>query len=191
MTLQDLNSLKTDLSVKAKNGMDFTLSASIIWLGIAYIWTLSARSYDKSVLTFIAGAFMLPLAFGLSKVLKTQWNTTNPLESLGLWLNFAQLFYFPFLVFTLMKMPDYFVMVYVIITGAHFFPYAWYYKTNLYAIFAGIISVGALFLGLTLESGTMFYLPAFMSTSLIVLTGLLYLDSQKKRGTSTQQFQVQ
>ncbi len=39
-----------------KNGIDFTLSASIIWLVIAYLWTLKFKAYDRSVLVFIAGA---------------------------------------------------------------------------------------------------------------------------------------
>jgi len=125
---------------------------------------------------------MLPLALLLSKVLKTVWtNKGNPLQPLGLWLNFAQLLYFPFLILTLIKMPDYFAMVYVIITGAHFFPYAWFYKTNLYAIFAGIISFGALILGLILPVEKTYLVPVFMSASLVILTILLYLDSKKKR----------
>jgi CHASE2 domain-containing sensor protein len=78
-------------------------------------------------------------------------------------------------------MPDYFAMVYVIITGAHFFPYAWFYKTNLYAIFAGIISFGALILGLILPVEKTYLVPVFMSASLVVLTILLYVDSKKKQ----------
>ncbi|HNW48777.1 MAG TPA: hypothetical protein PKK88_03535, partial [Bacteroidales bacterium] len=42
-----------------------------IWLAIAFIWTLNGSSYDKSILTFIVGSLMLPLALLLSKVLKT------------------------------------------------------------------------------------------------------------------------
>ena len=181
VTKENFDNLRVELSVKSKNGLDFTLSASIIWLLIAFIWTLKGSSYDKSILTFIVGSLMLPLALLMSKVLKTVWtNKDNPLQPLGLWLNFAQLLYFPFLIFTLMKMPDYFAMVYVIITGAHFFPYAWFYKTNLYAIFAGIISFGALALGLLLPLEKTYLVPVFMSVSLAILTVLLYLDSKKK-----------
>ncbi|EKD31877.1 MAG: hypothetical protein ACD_77C00226G0001 [uncultured bacterium] len=181
VTKENFDNLRVELSVKSKNGLDFTLSASIIWLLIAFIWTLNGSSYDKSILTFIVGSLMLPLALLLSKVLKTVWtNKDNPLQPLGLWLNFAQLLYFPFLIFTLMKMPDYFAMVYVIITGAHFFPYAWFYKTSLYAIFAGIISFGALALGLLLPVEKTYLVPVFMSASLVILTVFLYLDSKKK-----------
>ena len=181
ITKENFDALRIELSIKAKNGIDFILAASIIWAAIAYIWTLPYSPYNKSVLTFIVGGLMLPLAFLISKILKTSWtNKDNPLEPLGLWLNFAQLFYFPFLIFALLKMPEYFVMVYVIITGAHFFPYAWYYKISLYAVFAGIISSGALLLGLLVPGDKIYYIPLFMSVILIVLFILLYANVKKR-----------
>ena len=181
VTQEGFDSLRTELSIKSKNGIDFIISASIVWLGIAFIWSLGFSAYDKSVFTFIIGSMMLPTAFLMSKLLKTTWkNKDNPLQPLGLWLNFAQLFYFPFLIFTLIKLPDYFVMVYAIITGAHFFPYSWFYRTNWYAIFSGIIVVVALFLGLFLATEKMFYIPLFMSAILVILTVLLYFDTKKK-----------
>lgn len=180
MTKEKLNELRIELSVKSKNGIDFTLAASIIWLVITFIWNLSFKPYDKSVLVFIVGGPMLPLAFLLSKLLKTNWKIKdNPLQQLGLWLNFAQLFYFPFLIFTMIKMPDYFIMTYSIITGAHLFPFAWFYKTNWYALFAGIIVLGSLFLGLILPNEYMFFVALFTSISLLILTICLYFDTIK------------
>lgn len=182
MTNESLDQLRVNLSVKSKNGIDFTLSAGIIWIIIAWIWTLNFKSYDKSVFTFIIGALMIPLAFLFSRLFKTTWtDKENPLQPFGLWINFSQLFYFPFLVFSLIKFPDYFVMVYAIITGGHFFLFAWFYKTNLYAVFAGIITLGAMTLGLTLLAEKMYFIPILMSVSLIILTILLFFDSRKKK----------
>lgn len=176
-----LDKLRVSLSIKAKNGIDFIIAAAIIWLIIAVIWRMGFSDYDKSVLTFVAGGFMLPLALLFSKVLKTVWtDKKNPLQPLGLWLNFTQLFYFPFLIFTLVKFPTYFVMTYAIITGAHFFPYAWFYKTPLFAIAAGIISVGALLGGFILESEMMFLIPLSVSMALILLSIFLFADSKRK-----------
>lgn len=177
MDLIKLNNLRIQLSIEAKNGIDFTISATIIWAVIAFIWQLEYSSYNKSVLVFIAGGPMLPLAFMFSKILKTRWKIpNNPLQPLGLWFNFAQLFYFPFLIFTLIKMPDYFIMVYAIITGAHFFPYAWFYKTNWYAIIAGIISLGNLLIGLYIKQENLFFIGVFTSISLAILSFGLYAD---------------
>jgi hypothetical protein len=172
--------LRLELSVNAKNGVDFITSATVVWLVLAYIWTLPYSAYNRSVLTFIAGSITIPLAFALSKVFKTSWKSPgNPLEPLGLWLNFAQLFYFPFLVFIMLTAPQFFVMTYAIITGAHFFPYAWYYKSMPFAIMAGVIAVGAVFLGLGLPPEQMYVLPLAMAGALAVLAVLLMLSWKK------------
>lgn len=178
---KDLDELRTELSIQSKNGIDFIISASLTWLLVMLLWINPGDAYIKSVQTFIVAAIMLPLALLLSKLLKTQWkNSSNPLQPLGLWLNFSQLIYFPFLVYALAKAPEYFVMMYVIITGAHLFPYAWFYKTNIYAIFAIIIAVGAVTLGLLLPYEKTYFLPLFMSLCAIVLAILLYADSHRK-----------
>ena len=129
----------------------------------------------------MSGAVLLPLAFGLSKLFKTKWKIeNNPLEPLGLWLNFAQLFYFPFLVFILLKYPDYFLMSYVIITGAHFFPYAWYYREIGYAFMAGIISTGSMVLAMTIDIENFYLIGVFMVISLIILGIWIYLSYVNK-----------
>jgi len=175
MTSEKLDELRKELSVKSKNGIDFTLAASVIWLIIAYLWTLKFKAYDRSIFVFIAGAPLLPMAFLFSKLLKTNWKIVdNPLQPLGLWLNIAQLFYFPFLIFTMIKMPEYFIMVYAIITGAHLFPYGWFYKTNWYSIFSGIIVIGVLLLGLNVSFEKMYLVAIFTSVSLFILTLCLY-----------------
>jgi hypothetical protein len=81
----------------------------------------------------------------------------------------------------MIKMPDYFIMTYAIITGGHLFPYAWFYRTNWYAIFAGIIVLGSLFLGLSLPNEKMYFVALFTSISLFILTICLYFDTMKKR----------
>ena len=165
-----LESLKQEIRVKAKLGIDFILAASVAWFGIFIIWRYTSySSYDKSVLTFIFGAILLPLAATLSKLFKTEWKIKdNPLQPLGLWLNFAQLIYFPFLIFALVKTPDYFIMAYAIITGAHLFPYAWFYNEPGYSVAAIIISVGSMVLAMT-ASAEIFYIPLFTASALLLL----------------------
>ncbi len=182
MSQNDLDKLRLELSVKAKNGLDFIVSAIIIWSLISFIWTLSYSDYNKSVLTFIVGGPMLPLAFLLSKFFKTTWKVEgNPLEPLGLWLNFAQLFYFPMLVFVLIMKPEYFVLCYVIITGAHFFPYAWYYNTKAFAVMAGVISLGSMAIALTMQPANLYLIPLFMVAALLVLALWLFLDFRQSK----------
>ena len=176
----ELEKLKFEIQVKAKKGVDFILAASIVWLGIFIIWTLDYNSYDKSIFTFMFGAILLPLAFGLSKLLKTNWKIKdNKIQPLGLWLNFAQLIYFPFLVFVMIKSPDYFIMTYAIITGAHLFPYAWFYDEIGYAITAILISVGSLLLALNQTPEKIFYIPIFTALLLLLLATRIFINKKK------------
>ena len=151
--------------------------------GLVYflIWKFThGASYDKSVLTFIWGAILIPLALGFSKILKTNWKIKeNPLQPLGLWLNFAQLIYFPFLIFILIKYPDYFIMTYAIITGAHLFPYAWFYDEIGYAVAAVIISVGSMLIALFVTVNHIYYIPVFTSLALLLLGVWILIRFQK------------
>src|SRR5690606_6935632 len=166
--------------INAKSGIDFILSAGIVWLAIYFIWTLNISSYDKSVFTFMVGSILLPLAFGLSKILKTNWRVkNNPLQPLGLWLNFAQLIYFPILIFILIKFPDYFIMTYAIITGAHLFPYAWFYDELGYAVTAIILSVGSLLLTMKMEPEMMWAVPLFTSVTFFLFAVWLFMKSKR------------
>ncbi len=184
-TQSDLDQLRLDLTIKAKNGLNFIGAATLVWLLITFIWTLPYGVGQKSLLTFYAGGLMLPLAWLFSKVLGTSWNIPdNPLQPLGLWLNFAQLGYFPILFFVYARHPEYFIMVYVIITGAHFLPYAWFYNTRSFAIMAILISVGAAWLGIVLPVQRLYLIPLFMSVSLLVLAVWLTADYQTKKKLS-------
>lgn len=166
-----LEELKTEIRLKAKNGVDFILAATICWLGIFIIWRYAMNSsYEKGIFTFILGGGLLPLAFAFSKILKTTWKIKdNPLQPLGLWLNFAQLIYFPFLIFIFVKYPDYLIMAYAIITGAHLFPYAWFYEEKGYAVTAVIISVGAMVIAFVVDPVDIFYVPLFTALMLLLL----------------------
>jgi hypothetical protein len=182
MEQNSLAKLKTEIQFQAKNGIDFILSAGILWLMITYIWTLEYTSYNGSIFTFMIGAILLPIALGLSKILKTNWKVKdNPLQPLGLWLNFAQLIYFPFLIFILIKYPDYFVMSYAIITGAHLFPYAWFYDEVGYAVWAIIISIGSLLITLNSEIEKIWIVPLYTSIMLFTLAGWILMRLQNRK----------
>ena len=174
--------LRLELSVKAKNGLDFIVAASLVWAAITVVWALPGSATHRGFITFFVGALTLPLAGLFSKVFRTTWTLPhNPLQPLGLWLNFAQLFYFPFLIFVYSTQPAYFIMTYGIITGAHFFPYAWFYDAWPFAGAAGVISVGCLFLGMRTVLSAPWAVPAFMTVALLLLAALLWGSYRQHR----------
>jgi len=60
-------------------------------------------------------------------------------------------------------------MAYAIITGAHLFPYAWFYEEKGYAVTAVIISVGAMVIAFVVDPFDIFYVPLFTALMLLLL----------------------
>lgn len=183
MSAAALDVYRLELSVKARNGVHFLVAATVVWLLIAGVWALPYSATLKGLITFCAGTLVLPLAYGFGRLLGAAWTVAaNPLQPLGLWLNFAQLFYFPVLIFMYMRAPQHFVMTYGIITGAHFFPYAWLYLTRAYAGAAGVIAGGCLVLELTVAPARPYLIPLFVALSLAVLAALAYAAYRANAG---------
>jgi len=178
--ITQLDQWRIELSIKCKNGINFIVAAALIWAGIAVIWNLGLSAYNQSILTFCISGLMLPLAWILGKIMKTSWNVEgNPLNRVGVIFNIGQLFYFPFLFILLGNQPEYFALGYAIITGAHFFPYAWYYKTNWFGIFAGFIAFGSWIISVYFPEMSSL-IPAFVSGSLVILGVCLVRDYRLK-----------
>ncbi|WP_297335828.1 hypothetical protein [Algoriphagus sp.] len=180
--LELLDEWRTELSIRCKNGINFIFAATLIWAGIAVIWNSEISINHQSILTFSISGLMLPLAWVFGKLMKTAWNVEgNPLNKVGLIFNLAQFFYFPFLFILLGNRPEYFALGYAIITGAHFFPYAWYYKTNWFGVFAGLIPFGSYILSIYFPE-MIALIPTFVSGCLGILGLGLVRDYRLKIG---------
>lgn len=59
-------------------------------------------------------------------------------------------------------------MAYAIITGAHLFPYAWFYDEIGYAVSAILISVGTLIITLNVGVEEIWIIPLFTSIVLLL-----------------------
>lgn len=174
-----LQRLRHELSVRSKNGMAFLVAGVIIWLMITIIYLLPLEIAEQNVLMLFSTGFMFPLAVLFSKLIKADWKTENhPLGDVGLYLNIAQFIYFPLLFWVFMKSPHDLVLFFAVITGAHFFPYGWFYHVKAYYVMAPVISVGMMAMGWSLNR--LWLLPTAMVIFLLILIGWLFLDYKKK-----------
>ena len=148
----ELNVLRNELSVRGKNGVGFLLSATVVWSIITIIFLQSIEIHQKNIYMLYSTGLMFPLSIGMSTLIKADWKLkNNPLGNLGLFLNLAQIIYFPIIIWGMIKSPNSAIMFFAIITGAHFFPYGWFYNAKPYYVMAPIISCVILFLGLFLN----------------------------------------
>ncbi|MFC5627334.1 DUF7010 family protein [Aliibacillus thermotolerans] len=164
-----------------KNGIAFLLSATIVWSVITVIFTLPLSLHTKNIFTLISTGLIFPTAILLSKIIKADWkNDDNPLNILGIHLNIAQLLYFPIIFWAFIQSPADMIIFFAIITGAHFFPYGWFYRAPAYYIMAPFISITMMLVGWTLAPTTLWWVPIVMVISLVILIFWLYGDYKRK-----------
>lgn len=177
----ELYETRNELSVRGKNGIGFITSAFIIWSIITIIFLQSTGTYQKNIYMLFSTGLMFPFSVAISTLIKADWKfENNPLGGLGLYLNIAQLIYFPILFWGIIKSPNDAIMLFAIITGAHLFPFGWLYNSKPYYIMAPVISVTVMFLGLYLNGDNLWLIPFSVAILLLVLIYLLYIEYKRK-----------
>ncbi|MDR0380639.1 MAG: hypothetical protein LBH86_01405 [Oscillospiraceae bacterium] len=183
MTIKDtIDELRSDLSIKMKNGILFIIAGSVSWLVMMLIWLLNKDVFMNNLFSVIVGGMVSTFAYFLSRLTKIPFSAPeNHLGILGLILNLSSLFYIPFNFLLLFFVPEYLITSLATITGAHFFGYFWLYKTVWYAVFAGVIVIGVFLIKLLLPFEMIYMIPLFMFLALGVLSIILYKESKNKR----------
>lgn len=173
--------MKDELSIRSKNGLPFLISATIIWTMITIIFIQLFAINEKNIYMLFSTGLMLPLSMMIAKILKADWKSNdNPLGDLGLYLNLAQLMYFPILFWAFVKNPYEMIIFFAVITGAHFFPFGWFYNTKAYYVLAPVISIAVTLIGWTLETASLWIIPLVMVILLLILIVWLYVDYKEK-----------
>lgn len=179
--MKNINNLRNELSIKSKNGLPFLIAATIIWVIIFIIFSTQLSIIRKNIFTFYSTGLMFPISIFIAKIINADWKTNdNPLGKLGLYLNLAQIMYFPLLFWAFSKNPEYMIIFFSVITGAHFFPYGWFYNTKAYFIIAPITSITVMLVGWNIINKNLWQIPLVMIFLLIILSGWLYIDYKKK-----------
>lgn len=181
MGILNINELRNELAIRCKNGLPFLLAATIVWSIVLVIFLLPYEIENKNILTLFSTGITFPLAILISKVIKADWRVNdNPLGMLGLYINLAQLMYFPILFFAFIKAPNQFIIFFAVITGAHLFPYGWFYNTKAYVIMAPVISAIVTIIGWNIDIPRLWMIPLSMIILLMILDILLYVEYNLK-----------
>lgn len=172
---------RNELSVKGKNGIGFLLSAVVIWTIITIIFLQPMDIQQKNIFMLFSTGLMFPLSVVISTLIKADWRLkNNPLGNLGLYLNLVQLIYFPILFWGIIKSPMDAIIFFAIITGAHFYPYGWFYNAKPFYVMAPVISVVIMLLSLYLNGENLWMIPLSMTCLILVLVVWLVLDYKRK-----------
>ncbi len=170
-----LNVLRLDNTQKQKRGIHFIIASVFIWIAISIIHASSLPILTKNLFTFCCSAPLVPLAYLFSRLLKIDFqNKGNPLSGLGLLFALNQMLYILIAMWVYSAVPEKMLMVYTMIFGAHLLPYGWLYRSLSYFVYAILIPIGTLLLGILFPP---IVIAVFMLIAEIVFCLLLTLEN--------------
>lgn len=118
----------------------------------------------------------MPLAFLVSKIIKVDFqNKENPLTNLGILFSANQMLYLLIAMWVYPTLPEKMLMVIAMIFGAHLLPYGWLYKSTSYVVFAILIPILSLIIGISFEP----YMLAIMMIIIEILFSICLIVENK------------
>ena len=172
----ELNELIKDCAQRQKRGLHFIMASVVIWGLILAVQLTDLTMEQKNLFTFCCSAVLFPLAWGLSKVLKIDFEGKgNPLTKAGILFSINQMLYILIAMWVFAAVPEKMLMVYAMIFGAHLMPFSWLYQSKGYLVFSIAIPILALIVGLM-------YAPFVLAIMMVVIEAVfsvwLYLESK-------------
>lgn len=139
--------VQNDLIIKTKRGLPMIIVGMFFWLIVGLLSFFEMHIKMHGLLLFIGISIIFPLGILLSKMMKIDMVAKdNSLSALSGMLGAMQLFFTPILMVIFVDEPQMLPFFVGILTGAHFFPFAWVYKSKAF-IFqtVAIISIATIF----------------------------------------------
>ena len=173
----ELNELQKDCARRQKRGLHFILASIVIWELILAVQLTNLTTEQKNLAVFCCSAVLFPLAWGLSKMLKIDFEGKgNPLTKAGILFSINQMLYILIAMWVYAAVPEKMVMVYAMIFGAHLMPFSWLYQSNSYMVFSIIVPIASLILGLMYPP---YVLAAIMMVIEAVFSACLFRECAK------------
>ena len=149
MDKQSLEQTRLACAKGQKRGLHFIMASVLIWTMVFIVHMTQLPIETKNLLTFCCTCPLMPIAWLLSKPLGITFNDKeNPLTSLGIIFSCAQLPYLLIVMWVYAAMPSKMVMALAMVFGAHLLPFGWLYRSKAYYIMTGVVTLGALVVGL-------------------------------------------
>lgn len=145
----ELTELQKDCARRQKKGLHFIVTSIIIWTLILITYLTDMTIEQKNLVTFCCSAILFPIAWGLSKALKIDFEGKgNPLTKAGIIFSVNQMLYILIAMWVYAAVPSKMLMVYAMIFGAHLMPFSWLYQSKSYMFFSIVVPILSLSIGL-------------------------------------------
>lgn len=177
----DLKTLKTDLTIRCKNGIPFIFSEIVVWVLISAIYLSPFNLRLKNLMVFFCIGALIPLSVLFTTLFKAEWNPEdNELNSIAKILNISQFIYYPIVIWAFIRKPEEMVLLYAFIVSAHLFPYGWLYDNKVFTILSPIMVFTVIILGWFVSISMLWCIPLAMVVFLIILNIFVYREYTKK-----------
>ena len=174
----NLDKLRISLAKEQKSGIPFICSSITIWTIIAIICSLGLNVNLQNTIVLCCACLLLPLAWGYGKLMHVNvFDKGNELYKAGLIFAINQILYIFIAMWVFSVIPEKMIMVYAIITGAHFLPYSWLYKSTVYLIFSIAMTLIMLAVGMYHPASTVALAIVGVETILAIA---LWFETKKK-----------
>lgn len=174
--MMELDELQRDCARRQRKGLHFILASVVIWGLILATHLTGLDIGTKNLITFCCSAVLFPLAWGISKALKIDFEGKgNPLTKAGILFSVNQMLYILIAMWVFAAVPEKMLMVYAMIFGAHLMPFSWLYQSRSYLVLSIVIPVLSLVLGLSCPP---FVLAAVMVFVEAVFSFLLFRETR-------------
>ncbi|KAB2329782.1 hypothetical protein F7731_21820 [Cytobacillus depressus] len=175
MTLDDL---KNHLIFEGKKGYPFFIAGTVYWL-VMFSLGFFIESKSQLALCYLVGTCSIfPLAIAVSKVLKVNLLSNNPLGVLGGIVGGIQAFFLPVWIVIYIEQYELIPMAIGVLGASHFLPYLWVYKSKTYCIFTITMALISFIFGYILISQAFLLLPILLSILYLLTAIILWQESK-------------
>jgi hypothetical protein len=167
-TPSEIDDVRQHGILASRAGFPILLVMGWAWIGASASSYLVPRDIAPWVYVCL-GIPAMPIALALERRLRyVPALDPDPLLPLVLQLLFVQILAFPAILLVWEATPHYVPVAFASIVGAHFLPFNWVYRTSLYGILGGVVSVGSFGLAVMVGARALHLTGFFVGATLLV-----------------------
>lgn len=176
----NIEQVQNNLITRTKRGVSMFYVGTGYWLLLGLLSFIDMHIKLLGLFYLIGAGMLFPLGILVSKMLKIDFVANgNPLSGLNGLLGATQLFFAPILVLIFMEKVEWLPFFVAILTGAHFFPFVWVYKSKAYIFQTVAVVLSATFCGFLFMDMIYSILPFILAA--VYLTTSILLNAENKR----------
>lgn len=176
----ELDRLRDELARITQRGIGMPIAGIIFWVAVAFAESrLSAKS--AALFAFFATGAVFPIGWAMTRLLGGDlMHKGHPLTSLGMLLNFVQLFYWPILIAVFAIRPSLVPFVMGCLFGSHFLAYGWLYRSRGYTMLGIVGPTVATILQALAPANSIVTIPAVMAIVYLISAVLLHSENHRQ-----------